>query len=512
MKRGGKIVGTAAMLSVAACGAEQGKLQIRPTPTPLAAGHQTVPVRIAEARGQFALGNVALALEAFRIALREDPGSIDAMMGIAACYDRMARFDISRRHYETALAIAPRNRQLLAAFAGSLDLQGRSKEAASVRAEIAQHALLAARERLPQPAPPATSLAEPVEVAKAQPRAIARPAAPARPMAQAAPSRPAVPPAITREAPRPVKTFEAQATPVAAPGPAATPAIGRSVTVALPPARSASEPNQTIEVAEVAIPAAPRETPLPVKPVAEIAPTAPVVAARPAPVARPMTVARLVPTARPVPAPVPTMPAAERSVAVARPPVTRASDQTVAPISARVAETPAVAKPTAMAERSPAAEVARAEPAVIREVEAKSGPRLERTSLREVALITTAAPKWRALTVKRTQRSATVRFVPLRQASMSLSGIRLLNAARVNRLAARTRSYLVGRGWSPMTIGDAPRVRARSVIFYPPERRRTAQTLSAQFGFVMTPRPGSRQITVLLGRDASRISALQASS
>ena len=107
MHRGGKIIGTAAMLSLAACGGEQGKLEIRPIGAPLTAGSKTVPFRIAEARGQFALGNVGLALEAFRIALREDPNSIDAMTGVAACYDRMARFDLSRRNYEAALAIAP---------------------------------------------------------------------------------------------------------------------------------------------------------------------------------------------------------------------------------------------------------------------------------------------------------------------------------------------------------------------------------------------------------------------
>src|SRR5687768_4437664 len=130
MRRGGKIVGTVAMLSIAACGGEQGKLQIRPIGASLATGLKAVPARIAEAQGQLALGNVALALEAFRKAAREDPGSIDAMAGIAACYDRMARFDLSRRHYEAALAVAPGDPRLLAAFAASLDLQGRSTEAA----------------------------------------------------------------------------------------------------------------------------------------------------------------------------------------------------------------------------------------------------------------------------------------------------------------------------------------------------------------------------------------------
>lgn len=143
---------------------------------------------------------------------------------------------------------------------------------------------------------------------------------------------------------------------------------------------------------------------------------------------------------------------------------------------------------------------------------AKTGPRLERLSLREVELITVPGPRWRALMVGRTQRSATVRFVPLRQAAMRPTGVRVLNAARVDRLAARTRKYLAGRGWRAISIGDAGSVRERSVIYYPPDRRRTAERLSAQFGFLIAQRPGARQVTILLGRDAARDSVLQARS
>ena len=103
--------------------------------------------------GQFALGNVGLALEAFRMALRDDPNSIDAMMGVAACYDRMTRFDLSRRQYEAALAIAPGDPTLLTAFAASLDAQGRAVEAASVRQEVKQRLALAAASQPPVPTP-----------------------------------------------------------------------------------------------------------------------------------------------------------------------------------------------------------------------------------------------------------------------------------------------------------------------------------------------------------------------
>ena len=62
------------------------------------------------------------------------------------------RFDLSRRYYEAALAIAPGDPTLLTAFAASLDAQGRAAEAASVRQEIKQRLALAAETRVPPPA------------------------------------------------------------------------------------------------------------------------------------------------------------------------------------------------------------------------------------------------------------------------------------------------------------------------------------------------------------------------
>ena len=527
MGRGAKFITAAAMLSVAACGGEQGKLEIRSTKTPLAAGHRPVPFRIAEANGQFALGNVALALEGYRIALREDPNSVEAMMGIAASYDRMARFDLSRRHYEAALAVAPGDTRLLTAFAVSLDLQGQKTEAASVRAEVQQRLALARAAAAPQPAI-VMAPTKPVEVARAEVRPLPAPKplpaigrsvtvalAPARPVAQAqpakrvaraavavaqAPARPVPPTQPAKPVDRAaVAVAQAPARPVA-PAQPAKPVTRAPVAVAPPSAPVVTKAQPAKPVAPVAVavslpPALPAAQPMPVKPVMQAVAAIPAATPQPAPRARPtapvepaVTLA-LRPVAPPAPAPV--------AVAEARPaPVAPARPVAPAPPKAPVE--------TVVLALRPAAPVAKPAPAV------SDGPRIERTSMQEVALITVAAPQWRALTVARTQRSATVRFVPLRQAALRLSGVRILNAARVNRLAARTRSYLVGRGWSPMVIGDAPSVRARSVIYYPPERRRTAQRLSAQFGFVIAQRPGTRQITVLLGRDAARMAALRA--
>lgn len=472
MKRGGTILCSVATLAIAACTGASGKLQLRPMPTALAAGERPASFRVAEARGQFALGNVALALEGFRRALREDPGSVDAMTGIAACYDMMARFDLSRRHYEAALAIAPGDPRLLAAFASSLDQQGRRTEAATVRTEIGQR-LAAMRAPAPQPSVPAAAFKPAPMIAAAPPVISAAPPVARKPAATIAPPAPTTP----------VKSAAARPRPVIAP-----------LAPAQPAPRVAAKPVERQDKAPIPAAAPPVRTtePAPSR-VAMLA--APAAAGTPAPVASPA------PAASPAPLPRVAVLAIGPSVTVALPPARPAA--TTPPASPPAPVVPPVER---LAEK--AAETRSS--ADQRSAAPRSGPRLERTSLNEVALVTTPAPIWRALAVNRTPRSATIRYVPIRQAASRFAGIRLLNAARVDRLAARTRAFLVGRGWRPMTIGNAGAVRDRSIIFYPIGRRATAQTLSRQFGFAIAQRSGARHITVLLGRDAARVSALRA--
>jgi LytR cell envelope-related transcriptional attenuator/Tetratricopeptide repeat len=360
MDKGGmKIAVAGLMLATASCG-EGGKLEIRSTPTPFASGTHAVSFRVAEAQAQFALGNVGLALEGYRKALREDPASIDALGGLAACYDQMGRFDLSRRYYESALAVAPGDARTYANLAASLDLQGKRGEAAAVRKEMAQR----------------------------------------------------MGPAVKPAEPAPIVAIAAASAPVAA--------------------QLASPKPPTI--------AAPVMTPAPV----QVAP------------------------ARQLPAAAAPMPA--RTVTVALAP-------------------PRPAKPTTNAP-------------------AQAGPRLERLSLGEVALVTSAAPLWRAQLVERSPRSATIGFRPLpRQASVIL-----LNAARSRGLAARTRAYLTTRGWSRIAIGDAPRVLGASTIFYPASRRATAIRLANQFGFTLRhQRSETGTMTIMLGRDAATDGNLRAS-
>lgn len=129
------------------------------------------------------------------------------------------------------------------------------------------------------------------------------------------------------------------------------------------------------------------------------------------------------------------------------------------------------------------------------------GPRLQRLSLGEVALLTAGEPAWQAKVVARTAQSTTVHWVALDEGA-GQPNIRLLNAARVQGLAARTRDYLLQRGWRKIEIGDAGDVRASSLVMVPDGREGTGRILAAQFGF----RPGvlrqGRVIVMLLGRDA----------
>lgn len=315
MKQTTTILALAAALGATACA--MGELNIRPTKSTLTEGRQPADIRVAEGNAQLALGNVGLAIEAYRKALRERPQSVEAMIGLATCYERMGRADLSRRHYEMALAVEPANTEIYSLFAQSLEAQGQRDEAARVKTELAA-------------------------------RVVA--------------------PEASRGVPGSV--------PVLPPPPA------QSVTVALAPPR---------------------------------------------------------------PAP----------VAVERP--------------------------------------------------AGGGVRLERISLREVALVTRSAPQWEGRTVARTASSATIRFERKPQQAVTL-----LNAARVQGLAARTRAYLSSRGFAASRIGDAPVVRQRSAILYAPADAARAERLAAQFGFSLERREGSQGgLTILLGRDAARDAALR---
>jgi len=458
MSRGAKFFTATAVLAVAACSMDQGKLEIRSTPTALAQGAHPVSQRVAEGRAQLALGNVGLALEAFRIALREDPNSTGALAGLAAGYDRMGRFDLSRRNYEAALAIAPADVELLGSFAQSLQLQGQYAEAQRVQQEIA--------------------LRQAATIAQEAPQVAMHPALPV--------PAPEVPQLAVRSA-----------LPVAMPAVATAAPEARHADMAVPMALTASGPVTAVEEAPAEI-AIPRPTlsaaTVAVTHTSTLAKAEVSVPNLPDPKVTRETIATPQPAEHAVLGP---------SVTIKLPPARQVEVQAPATPQAKPAPV-AVAAATDLPPLMPYARPV-PKPAVVDE----QGPRLERLSMGEIGLITAPGPMWRTTTVARNDVSTTVRFVPLRQAYALPAKVRLLNAARVNRLAARTRNWLVARGWQGLAIGDAPTTRAHSVIYYPMSKRALAQRLSAQFGFAMAQRSYGSQVTVLLGTDAARHPALR---
>jgi hypothetical protein len=178
------------------------------------------------------------------------------------------------------------------------------------------------------------------------------------------------------------------------------------------------------------------------------------------------------------------------SRAVGPTPAPNANPQAMAISPVGHSVTIALPPPRPVAAAKPSAATTVKQVAIIRQ------PRLERLSLSEVALITGTGPRWKSAAMLPMRTAA--RIAPARNPE-----VRLLNAARVDKLAARTRAFLGRFGWREMAVGDAAAIRPRSLIVYPRGTQATARRLSARLGFAMTERPDIRQVTILLGRDAA---------
>ncbi|PZU51336.1 MAG: hypothetical protein DI568_01735 [Sphingomonas sp.] len=76
------------------------------------------------------LNKVPEALQAYRQALAQDPDSVEALNGMAVCFDRLGRFEDARTHYEAALGIDPTSPVLLNNYGLSLYLQGAYEDSA----------------------------------------------------------------------------------------------------------------------------------------------------------------------------------------------------------------------------------------------------------------------------------------------------------------------------------------------------------------------------------------------
>ena len=113
-------------------------------------------------------GNYGLAIEMYRRILATTPDDPAAVEGLALCYDRLRRYDLSDVYFQKALALAPRNEAFYRAYAASLTAQGRQESAALL--DIDMRAMLASASATPAAPPPAQPVA-PQPPAAVRPRA-----------------------------------------------------------------------------------------------------------------------------------------------------------------------------------------------------------------------------------------------------------------------------------------------------------------------------------------------------
>lgn len=463
MTRGVRYFLLGSCLAAAGCSATTQDVKVRPIADPAAKFRYSGDL-IGQARAQLALGNEGLALETFRKALREQPESADAFAGIAACYAAMGRYDLTRANYEFALAYTPNDPALLSALASTLDRLGQSEQAAEVRGEAARLAMRPAVQ-----APIKQVASTPVGVPKVGSVTVELP--------------PAKPPAA---AGRVVPTMTA-----------ATGGAPAASTVALHTLIPQTKTQVALRM--------PNSSPSGATHIAEL-PAVAAVWEPPVAIAEP----RLVPAVVDLP---PTRINLVKAHAVA------------AKAKFSIPETPQVlVEKEADAPRP--VPVRKPRENEVAKVEALSdrGPHLERLSPGVVSLVTTAAPvqvtslggsrpeapakKMSVLVAEATPPSrpaphpvltAEVRWMPLKYASAP--AIQLLNAARSEGLAARTRVALADRGWKKIRIGNARQVRQRSLVLYSPERASVGRRLAAQLRCKAMLRRGVNSVIVLLGRD-----------
>jgi hypothetical protein len=472
MNGGIKISLVAALL--AGCATTPNGVQVRAIADPVSKLRPGAD-RLADAKGQLAIGNVGLALEAFRTAARLYPDNAEAYVGMAACYEQMGRFDLAESKYQAALAIEPRDPELLGRLAVALDRQGKSDDAMGVRGEIA--ALRSASVAL--------------DKAQAEPVLAAASLAPAQTVSVALPKAPQPAQTVSVAFPK-VKVAAPAPIDAPAPAPAAPPSQAQFVIAEpvgrLTAAQLANESKLNIAAAGTmpSLNAAPMRAATPmiaapaqVRPAA--APTNLLAFADPVSKLLP---AKLASEGRP-------MLSAETAASLTATPLRASAPFIVQPMVRTNAPAPAAA------------------PAMYQPERATVAPRLERVSLGEVALLTGSGPVWRAPAVAAPQKLA-ARWVPLNMAS-ARPNIRIFNAARQQGLAARNRDYLVNRGWRKIAIADAGEVRERSLVLYPASRPALGKSLAAQFGIRAQASTTTDVFVVYLGRDVAgmKVAALK---
>jgi tetratricopeptide (TPR) repeat protein len=504
MIRGAKTLVLLAATTLGGCTSEQ--VNVRPIADPAAKFRQG-NADIAAARGQLALGNVGLALEAFRIIQRNRPDDPAALAGIGDCYAAMGRFDLAQSNFEQALAMAPHNPTLLLGLASVFEREGDHARALAVRAEASVAQTAAAQAVPPVQNVAATAGTVPpqqiispryassvtVALPKARPadRLSSASVGSAR-LAQTAVTEPIAPPA----------PVIAQAQPVARPGalPQSTQSVPTaelrsSITVALPEARPADGLG--------------RDTTLDRAQLAAAAITAPIGWAPPTASSLATSADLLVAAKQPVPAVAITprkssmsvdLAATERAERLSTDGAQARAQLTQAAATIPLASTITVPLPPARPAQPQTPEPKSAMPAILTEA---TGPRMERMSSGEVMLVTTGRSPWHPQGAPQVLASAAVHWIPLGNAAIR-PNVQVVNAARRQGIARSARSVLLDRGWRRIAVGDATEIRQKSVVLYPKNRSALGRSLARQFGVASRESNGDRLVLVL-GQDAAEL-------
>lgn len=127
------LLGASLAAVLAGCSAQQADVRIK------AVGAREVRADSGSfAKGQALLvrGEYALAVDAYRKAIRYAPDNAAAYNGLAVAYDQLGRHDLSRRNFELALAHAPGEAKYYRNFVRSLERQGLEHEARKLLADM----------------------------------------------------------------------------------------------------------------------------------------------------------------------------------------------------------------------------------------------------------------------------------------------------------------------------------------------------------------------------------------
>ena len=171
----------------------------------------------------------------------------------------------------------------------------------------------------------------------------------------------------------------------------------------------------------------------------------------------------------------------QEAVALRREADLRAAGKTAAAQRVTVA-LPEPIKATAAPAQSVTVRLAPARPA------ADAGPRLVRMSMGEVMLVSTTRSPFGEV------RSA--------QADIIHAPLRVLNAARIQGIAARTRTLLASKGLTGIEIGNAPGRRPTSELRHAQADRARAQEVARRLPYAVRLVERAGPMVLLLGRDA----------